>query len=326
MQNSNLKNYIVNILILILSVFTILVIVETFLRIKNHFIIDYDIEMWKYSKYLKIPHKNSKINHIHKKNSSAKLQNIEIRTNSLGMRGDDNDIKNWNSSDQKILFLGSSITLGWGVENEKVLNKIIEKNAKQNNLNWSTLNAAVGNYNTERYINYFFEYNQNLNPNIIIIQYFINDAEILDSNRGNVITRNFHLGVMLWRYYSLFKDELSRKNILQYYEEVYKIEKYEKIVSKNLKKMQNFCNIKQIRCILVYTPDIDLLKSGYKFNFIKKYIQKITKKIGMEFFDVTNAINDKIDLKMTNTEYKDRHPNSMGHEIIGKAIYKYLIN
>ena len=46
----------------------------------------------------------------------------------------------------------------------------------------------------------------------------------------------------------------------------------------------------------------------------------------MEFFDVTNAINDKIDLKMTNTEYKDRHPNSMGHEIIGKAIYKYLIN
>ena len=42
-------------------------IVETFLRIKNHFIIDYDIEMWKYSKYLKIPHKNSKINHIHKK-------------------------------------------------------------------------------------------------------------------------------------------------------------------------------------------------------------------------------------------------------------------
>lgn len=326
MRNSNLKNYIVNILILILSVFTILVIVETFLRIKNHFIIDYDIEMWKYSKYLKIPHKNSKINHIHKKNSSAKLQNIEIRTNSLGMRGDDNDIKNWNSSDQKILFLGSSITLGWGVENEKVLNKIIEKNAKQNNLNWSTLNAAVGNYNTERYINYFFEYNQNLNPNIIIIQYFINDAEILDSNRGNVITRNFHLGVMLWRYYSLFKDELNRKNILQYYEEVYKIEEYEKIVSNNLSKMQNFCNIKQIRCILVYTPDIDLLKSGYKFNFIKEYIQKITKKIGMEFFDVTNAINDKIDLKMTNTEYKDRHPNSMGHEIIGKAIYKYLIN
>ena len=121
-------------------------------------------------------------------------------------------------------------------------------------MNWSTLNAAVGNYNTERYINYFFEYNQNLNPNIIIIQYFINDAEILDSNRGNVITRNFHLGVMLWRYYSLFKDELNRKNILQYYEEVYKIEKYEKIVSKNLKKMQNFCNIKQIRCIFsLYT-------------------------------------------------------------------------
>ncbi len=326
MQNQNLKNYIINVFILVFSVISILVVVETFLRIKNHFIIDYDVEMWKYSKYLKIPHKNKKINHIHKKNSSAKLQNVEISTNSLGMRGNEEDIENWKSADLKILLLGSSITLGWGVENQKVLNKIIEKNAKENNLRWFTLNAAVGNYNTERYINYFFEYNQNLEPDIILIQYFINDAEILEQNRGNIITRNFHLGVMLWRYFSLFKDELNRKNISQYYEEIYKVEKNKKIVSKNLDKMQNYCYKNQIRCILVYTPDIDLLKSGYDFDFIKNYIQKITKEIGMEFFDVTNAINNKINLKMTNVEYKDRHPNSIGHEIMGKEIYKFLVN
>ena len=326
MQNVNLKNYIVNTSILVFSIITILVIIESFLRIKNHFIIDYDIEMWKYSKYLKIPDKNKKINHIHKKNTSAKLQNVEISTNSLGMRGDDKDIENWKSSDLRILLLGSSITLGWGVENQKVLNKIIEKNAKENNLRWSTLNAAVGNYNTERYINYFFEYNQSLEPDIIIIQYFINDAEILKPNRGNIITRNFHLGVMLWRYFSLFKDELNRKNISQYYEEIYKVEKNSKIVNKNLNKMQNYCLKKQIRCILVYTPDIDLLKSGYDFNFIRNYMQKLTKEIGMEFFDVTNAIKNKINLKMTNVEYKDRHPNSTGHEIMGKEIYKLLVN
>ena len=326
MQNRNLKNYIINVFILVFSVISILVVVETFLRIKNHFIIDYDVEMWKYSKYLKIPHKNKKINHIHKKNSSAKLQNVEISTNSLGMRGNEKDIENWKSADLKILLLGSSITLGWGVENQKVLNKIIEKNAKENNLRWFTLNAAVGNYNTERYINYFFEYNQNLEPDIILIQYFINDAEILEQNRGNIITRNFHLGVMLWRYFSLFKDELNRKNISQYYEEIYKVEKNKKIVSKNLDKMQNYCYKNQIRCILVYTPDIDLLKSGYDVDFIKNYIQKITKEIGMEFFDVTNAINNKIDLKMTNVDYKDRHPNSIGHEIMGKEIYKFLVN
>ena len=58
--------------------------------------------MWKYSKYLKIPDKNKKINHIHKKNTSAKLQNVEISINSLGMRGDDKDIENWKSSDLRI--------------------------------------------------------------------------------------------------------------------------------------------------------------------------------------------------------------------------------
>ena len=326
MQNLNYKNHIVNFLILSVSVILILIVVETFLRVKNYYVIDYDVEMWKYSKKLKIAHKNNKINHVHKKNSSAILQNIEIKINSMGMRGNDEDIDKWKSSDFKILFLGSSITLGWGVENEKVLNKVIEKEAKNDNRNWSTLNAAVGNYNTERYVQYFFEYNQNLNPDVIIIQYFINDAEILKPNRGNIITRNFQFGVMLWRYFSLFKDELSRKNILDYYQEVYKVEKNKKIVKNSLQKMQNFCTKNQIRCILVYTPDIDLLKSGYEFNFIKNYIHNISKKNQMEFLDVTDSIKNKINLKLTNSEYKDRHPNSKGHDIIGKTIYKYLIN
>ena len=216
--------------------------------------------------------------------------------------------------------------LGWGVDNQKVLNKVIEKQSKKDNRNWATLNSAVGNYNTERYVNHFFEYNQNLNPDTIIIQYFINDAEILTSNKGNIITQNFHLGVILWRYFSLFKDDLNRLNILEYYKEIYKKEKKNKIVKNNLIKMQNHCTKHGIRCILVYTPDIDLLKSGYEFNFIKKYISNITEEIGMEFLDTTEVFKININQKMTNLEYKDRHPNHNGHKIIGQTIYKYLIN
>ena len=320
------KTYFINFLILITSITIIFIVIETFLRIKNHFVINYDVEMWKYSKELKTAVKNSKINHIHKKNKSAILQNVEIKINSLGMRGDEEDIQNWQSSDLKILFIGSSIMLGWGVKEKFVLNNIVEDLAKKNDKSWATLNSGIGNYNTQRYVNNYLENNKNLNPDIIIVQYFINDAEILTSNRGNLITRNFHLGVLLWKYISLFEDDLSVRNIDDYYKKIYKDEKTNKIVKRNLLKLKKHCKDKNIRCILVYTPDIDLLKSGYNFKFIKKYLLEIVKELDMEFLDVTDAIKDNINLKMTNIEYKDRHPNSKAHEIIGETIYKYLIN
>jgi len=109
------KSYIkhfINFLIFIVSITVIFTGIETFLRIKNHYIINYDIEMWKYSKKLKEAVTDNKINHIHKKNKLAILQNVEIKINSLGMRGDDDDIQKWQSSDLKILFMGSSIMLG----------------------------------------------------------------------------------------------------------------------------------------------------------------------------------------------------------------------
>ena len=60
--------------------------------------------------------------------------------------------------------------------------------------------------------------------------------------------------------------------------------------------MQNYCTENDIRCILVYTPDIDLLKSGYELNFIKSYMFDITEEIDMEFVDITDSIKNNIEL------------------------------
>ena len=131
---------------------------------------NYDIEMWKYAKELKVPHNNEKINHIHKKDSKAKLQNVEIAINSYGFREKNFNKKDWDNAKEKIIFLGSSITLGWGVKEEKNLTSLIEKIANSENKNWKIINAAVGNYNTERYINNFFEFYESFDPDVIVVQ------------------------------------------------------------------------------------------------------------------------------------------------------------
>ena len=50
---------------------------------------NYDIEMWRYSKELKI--KTKDIGHVHQKNKFAILQNVEINLNSDGMRSYEKD-------------------------------------------------------------------------------------------------------------------------------------------------------------------------------------------------------------------------------------------
>ena len=63
-----------------------LIICEIILRIKHNIIPNYDIEMWRYAKELKLKVEFDNINHIHVKNKSSVLQKVEIKTNSYGQR------------------------------------------------------------------------------------------------------------------------------------------------------------------------------------------------------------------------------------------------
>ena len=323
MQNT--KKIFYNFILLISSVLIILGFLELFLNIKNRLIMNYDIEMWKYAKELKESYYNKKINHIHKKNSKATLQNVEISINSYGFRGENFNRNDWDNADEKIIFLGSSVTLGWGVSEKKILTSLIQRKSEEENKNWKVINAAVGNYNTERYINNFFEFYQNFDPSVVVVQYFVNDAEILDNRKGNFFTRNFHLGVELWKYLALFNTNLRDTNIIEHYKSVYDAEKKNKIVYKEFKRLGKYCENKNIKCHIIFTPDFKLINEN-NLNFVKNYIRSLSKELNFYFFDLTNDFDNYNSDMITNAQYKDRHPNELAHNIMAKTIYKYLKN
>ena len=71
------------------------------------------------------------------------------------------------------------------------------------------------------------------------------------------------------------------------------------VKKKNLLKLKKHCTVKNIRCILVYTPDIDLLKSGNDLKFIKMI--KVFKGNSNYSSDmICNLSNDKIYKKSSN--------------------------
>jgi hypothetical protein len=318
-----LKNFIINFFFIFLSIFFTLFICELILRIKHSIIVNYDIEMWKYAKQLKQKDFNPKIGHVHIKNKSAFLQNVEIKINNHGHRDIylSNDILQ--KYEKRFLILGSSITLGWGVPNENTFSNVLNEISKSNNKNWLFVNGGIGNYNTERYVNNYFKNWKQLDFTEIVVQFFVNDTELIKPNESNFFTQHSHLGVVLWRLYNSYKASLKKENIIEYYQKKYD-DKYQgfQIAKKELKNLKRHCDSKKINCTIVLMPDIHKL-NPYNLFFINQKILTLSKELGIPYLDLLPALKN-YDEKMLWNKHQDPHPNSFSHKIIAEEIYTFL--
>ena len=317
------KEYTHTFFAILLSTIIALVFCEIVLRVKHHFIPHYDIEMGKYAKTLKTKVQNKKINHIHKKNKSVILQKVSISTNSKGQRNKEinNDILE--DYERKFLIIGSSIALGWGVEQSKTFSARLNGISKENNKNWIFINGGIGNYNTERYVNNYFENWVDLEVTDIIINFFVNDTEVLENNEVNFLVKYSHFAVVLWKLINSYKPNLGNDNLVNYYEKLYEDDfiGYQK-TKENLIKLNDHCKIKKINCYLVNMPDIHQL-NPYKLKFINEKISDFAKTIDLKYFDLLNTLQTEDEKKFWN-KYNDPHPNQYAHNLIAINIFENL--
>ena len=317
------KEYTHTFFAILLSTIIALVFCEIVLRVKHHFIPHYDIEMGKYAKTLKTKVQNKKINHIHKKNKSVILQKVSISTNSKGQRNKEinNDILE--DYERKFLIIGSSIALGWGVEQSKTFSARLNGISKENNKNWIFINGGIGNYNTERYVNNYFENWVDLEVTDIIINFFVNDTEVLENKGANFLVKHSHFAVVVWKLINSYKSNLSKDNLVNYYEKLYEDDfiGYQK-TKENLIKLNDHCKIKKINCYLVNMPDIHQL-NPYKLKFINEKISDFAKTIDLKYFDLLNTLQTEDEKKFWN-KYNDPHPNQYAHNLIAINIFENL--
>ena len=319
----NIKKLLSSTLIVFISLLAGFFICELILRVKHKIIINYDIEMWKYAKELKIKVDNRKINHVHVKNKSAILQNIEIKINKFGQRDIEYDNSKLSQFDRSFLIIGSSVAMGWGVEYDKVFSNRLNKKSLQNNKNWIFINGGVGNYNTQRYVNNYFENWKDLEFTDIIVHFFVNDTEIIKPAKVNFFTNNFHLGVVVWKllnsYVSAFNPEKVEKYYLDRYEDDY--EGFI-IAKKELLNLSEHCRKNLINCHIILMPDIHKL-NPYKLNFINQKMKKVAEDLEFQFHDLLGSFEDK-DEKTVSNKYGDPHPNAYANSLMSENIFLYL--
>jgi lysophospholipase L1-like esterase len=315
------KNFIFSAIIVVLCLALGMGFAEAVLRVKNLSMQNYDIEMWRYAGKLKKRSDDPILGHEHIPNSEAMLQSVDIRINERGLRGA--PVEPFVPGQRRILFLGGSITLGWGVPENQVLTSLIAQKFAADGKQVQVLNAGIGNYNAERYTELFFKHFEDLKPTDIVVHYFLRDAEKLDAGGGNFFLRNSELAVTVWIAMNRLLGPSGPSVLEEHYHQVYDpAEPGYQAMRASLQKLADYAKANNIRLTMAMMPDVHDLEN-YRFGWIHERMAGLAREMGYTFVDLLPAF---LGLKPSDVWAMpgDPHPNARGHKLMADAIYPLL--
>jgi lysophospholipase L1-like esterase len=322
-MKSKAKDLLSSVVLILVSVAVCLASAEVVLRAKNASMTNYDIEMWRYAKELKRQSSDLALDFDHVKSRSALLQNTEIRLNEWGLRGA--AVQPMPPGGRRILFLGGSITLGWGVPEDETVEARLQRMLREHGEQVQVLNGGVGNYNTERYVSRFLKELAGLNPTDIVVQYFLRDAEDLEPGGGNFLLHHSELAVTLWIAYHRLFDKSGEHSLEEHYRRVYEPNQRGFVVmQEKLKQLADYAKARNIRIYLAMTPDVHNLVD-YKLGYVHDIMRGIAQSDGFTYIDLLPAMRGRPPQELFAMP-GDPHPNALGHKLMADTIFLVIAN
>lgn len=321
-----------NILLFFCLVIVMFFIGEIFIRIMSSAKLIYNIEMVKYAKTLKTEDPLREVSHIHQASKSAKLMGVNIKLNNLGFRGEDVPI-NKPIGTKRVLVMGSSITLGWGVEYDQVFTTLLEKRLNQENKNSKiskieVFNAGIGNYNSYYEYRLFLRKFDKVKPDVVVVHYFINDAEPNPIRNENFWLKHSLLVAYLYNRVGLLNFDFNKKfNLFDYYNNNYQENNPDfKRALDSILAMKKICEENDTKFLVVIIPDIHNLKEGTPYKSIYEKIEGFFRRDGINVFNSFNTFQKEYGGREKEiwVQEDDPHPNMKGHKIMADFIYPYL--
>ncbi len=317
----SVKSVAVNLCLVVVSLAVGLVAAEGVLRLKNRSMRNYAIEMWRYGHEIKADSDDPVLDHEQARNASAVLQGVAIRTNEWGMRG--GPVPSPAPGQRRILVLGASITLGWGVAEDETFTARLERRLREAGENAVVMNAGTANFNAVRSVELFFDRLEPTEPTDILVHYFLRDAEALEPERGNWLLRNSELAVTLWTVAQEYLGPRGEASLVDHYRAVYRPDAPGFVAAKAaLKRLADYAHAHGIRLYLVMVPDIHNLLD-YPFGFAHAEMAEVARELGYRYLDLLPSFGSLPPEKLWAMP-GDPHPNSLGHRIMADAIYPLL--
>ncbi len=287
----------------------------------------YHIEMWKYAVQLKRVAGVEAIGHEHMPNTRAHLMGVDVVINNDGLRNADTEL-NKAAGTKRILMLGDSITFGWGVPSDQTMSSVMEDMIEAvRGGPVDVINAGVGNYNTSMEVAYFLHKGRLYEPDVVVLNYFINDAEPTPvyGNTSWIARHSYAYAVVGGAWDGLRRQLLGDADWREYYSGLYAPDATGWRATKtSIAALADYCRQHDIKLIVANIPELRELVD-YPFAGITREVEKVVEDVGVEFVDLMPAVAGKPARTLWVTE-PDPHPNSSAHNLMGTYLSDYVLS
>ncbi len=286
----------------------------------------FDLEMWKYARDVKVVSDDPKIGHEHGPDREAYLMGVKVETNSKGQR--DREIPyDRTPGVLRIAMVGDSLTMGWGVPFESLFSKRIERLYEQVGTKAEVVNLGVGNWNTVQEVWYFLTKGYKFNPDIVVMNYFVNDAEPTPENREEPswLLRNCYSCVFFkGRLDTLLRQATTRQNWADYYLGLYDGGKSEGWLAAKaaIKQLADYCKENDVKLLIAHLPELHDVQN-YRFGIVTELVRQVANENNVPFVDLLPNLQFQASEDLWVTP-PDPHPNAFANELIAAGLFNAL--
>jgi len=288
---------------------------------------DYNMEMWRYAADLKQPLKNMNLPFHHFPNKEGTYYGAVIKTNSLGLRDREYNPQKPEGA-KRVILLGDSFTMGWGVASEDLYSKRLERILNSSGGSYEAINMGTGNYNTVMELELFKWKGLALAPDLVILMFFLNDTEPVPRERTGltyaVVGHSYFASFLFDRLTRLRSRFLRNFEWSTYYRDLYSSKNSASLAAaaRATREIVGLCNQRGIRLLIVNIPELRELEP-YQFGYATDYIRGLAEEARVPFLDLLPALRPYPPQSLW-VSNEDPHANSKANAIIAQAIYEKI--
>lgn len=306
-----------------------LVVALLLLELATRYLLDdgmnFDIEMWKYASDIKRVSDIPELGHEHAPNTEGFYMGVPVKINSLGLRDDEISVAKPDGV-VRILMLGDSVTFGWGVLDEDTVSAKLEAllNAAPDATQVEVVNSGVGNYNAVQEISYFLNRGAELNPDIVVLNYFINDAEPTPQRHDVSILEHSYLAIFaMGRIDALMRTYFGKEDWQDYYSGLYRPEAPGWQAALNsIDALIAFCQSHGIRLLIANYPELHQL-NPYPFEGVTASVADAATSHDVAFVDLLPSVAT-LEPETLWVSPDDAHPNRIATDQFAQRIAETL--
>ncbi len=299
------------------------------LEVLTRFVADdgmqYDLEMWKYARDVKQISADPLLGHEHAPNRQARLMGVDFRTNSKGLR--DREFSYDRAAEKRrILMLGDSLTVGWGVALQDTFSKRIEQLYAAIGIDAEVINTGVGNYNTIQEVEYFLTRGYKYQPDVVVLNFFVNDAEPLTPERSpSALMRSCYACVFVaGRSDALMRRFFGKMNWYEYYLALYDEGRSKGWLDAKdaIRRLADYCKTNRSALLIASLPELHEVEN-YRLQRITDLVRQTTDQYGVAFIDLLPYLKDHSSSTLW-VATPDPHPNALAHQLIAQGLFDAL--